>query len=96
VVFEGAGFDVSIRWPVGVLFLLCFLPSIRFSLFYQNVPAAFGSLFSFFASHSKLTPFGTNWKKGSGATPFTMRGLEIQGAISIPTAPTKTPIQSTS
>ena len=37
-----------------------------------------------------LAPFGTTWKKGSGATPFTMRGLEIKGAISIPTAPTKT------
>ena len=37
-----------------------------------------------------LAPFGTTWKKGSGAAPFTIRGLEIKGAISIPTAPTKT------
>jgi hypothetical protein len=30
---------------------------------------------------------GTTWKKGSGAKPFTMRGLEIQGAIFDPHRP---------
>jgi len=27
------------------------------------------------ANHSKLTPFDTNWKKGSGATPLTTQDL---------------------
>jgi hypothetical protein len=38
----------------------------------------------------KLTPFDTNWKKGSGATPLTIQDLSFGDAISIPTAPTKT------
>jgi hypothetical protein len=35
-----------------------------------------------------LTPFDTNWKKGSGATPLTTQDLFFGDAISIPTAPT--------
>jgi hypothetical protein len=38
--------------------------------------------------HGGLTPFDTNWKKGSGATPLTTQDLFCGGAISIPTAPT--------
>jgi hypothetical protein len=37
----------------------------------------------------KLTPFDTNWKEGSGATPLTIQDLFFGDAISIPTAPTK-------
>jgi hypothetical protein len=37
----------------------------------------------------RLTPFDTNWKKGSGATPLATQDLFFGGAISIPTAPTK-------
>jgi hypothetical protein len=36
-----------------------------------------------------LTPFDTNWNKGSGATPSTTQYLFCGGAISIPTAPTQ-------
>jgi hypothetical protein len=39
-----------------------------------------------------LTPFDTNWKKGSGATPLTTQDLFFGDAISIPTAPTKVPL----
>jgi hypothetical protein len=28
-----------------------------------------------FANNQKLTPFDTNWKKGSGATPLTIQDL---------------------
>jgi hypothetical protein len=35
-----------------------------------------------------LTPFDTNWKKGSGATPLTTQDLFFGDAISTPTAPT--------
>jgi hypothetical protein len=35
-----------------------------------------------------LTPFDTNWKEGSGATPLETQGLFFGDAISIPTAPT--------
>jgi hypothetical protein len=35
-----------------------------------------------------LTPFDTNWKKASGATPLTTQDLFFGDAISIPTAPT--------
>ena len=37
---------------------------------------------------SNLTPFDTNWERGSGATPLTIQDLFFGGAISIPTAPT--------
>jgi hypothetical protein len=36
-----------------------------------------------------LTPFDTNWKKGSGATPLTTQDLRKWMQFSIPTAPTK-------
>jgi hypothetical protein len=36
-----------------------------------------------------VTPFDTNWKRGSGATPLTTRDLLFGDAISTPTAPTK-------
>ena len=35
-----------------------------------------------------MTPFDTNWKEGSGATPLTIQDLRKVDAISIPTAPT--------
>jgi hypothetical protein len=35
-----------------------------------------------------LTPFDTNWKKGSGATPLTTQDLFCRDELSIPTAPT--------
>jgi hypothetical protein len=37
---------------------------------------------------ANLTPFDTNWEKGSGATPLTAQDLFFGDAISIPTAPT--------
>src|ERR1700676_4146592 len=37
-------------------------------------------------SSDALTPFDTNWQKGSGATPLTTQGLFFGGAISIPTS----------
>jgi len=33
-----------------------------------------------------LTPFDTNWKEGSGATPLTTQDLFFGDAISVPTA----------
>jgi hypothetical protein len=44
--------------------------------------------------NGNLTPFDTNWKKGSGATPLTTQDLFCGGAISIPAAPTNHPICS--
>src|ERR1700730_4749838 len=38
---------------------------------------------------TNLTPFDTNWQKGSGATPLTTQDLFLGDAISILTAPTK-------
>jgi len=37
---------------------------------------------------TNLTPFDTNWKKGSGATPLTTQDLFFWDELSIPTAPT--------
>ena len=41
-----------------------------------------------------LTPFDTNWKKGSGATPLTTQDLFYRDELSIPTAPTNHPMCS--
>ena len=41
------------------------------------------------SSSRNLTPFDTNWKKGSGATPLTIQDLLKWIQFSIPTAPTK-------
>jgi hypothetical protein len=41
----------------------------------------------------RLTPFDTNWKKGSGATPLTTQDLFCRDAVSIPTVPTKSPVE---
>jgi len=35
-----------------------------------------------------MTPFDTNWMKGSGATPLTTQDLFCRDELSIPTAPT--------
>jgi len=43
-----------------------------------------------FSHRNNLTPFDTNWREGSGATPLATQDLFFGDAISIPTAPTKT------
>jgi len=42
-----------------------------------------------FSHRNNLTPFDTNWREGSGATPLATQDLFFGDAISIPTAPTK-------
>jgi hypothetical protein len=41
-----------------------------------------------FSHRNNLTPFDTNWREGSGATPLATQDLFFGDAISIPTAPT--------